>query len=133
MEYKTKQREMILDIFKNHETFSYSAKEIKSLLNDEVSKATLYRTLDKLEEEHILRKYYNELTSNYEYQYANKEESCSSHLHLKCTQCGKLIHLHCNESNALIAHIGKSHNFYINQENTIIYGLCSDCSIFKMR
>lgn len=131
MEYKTKQRESVLEIFKTHPEYSYSAKEISKLLDDSVSKATLYRTLDKLEEEKILRKYFNELTSNYEYQFANKEESCSSHLHLKCTQCGKLIHLHCSESNSLVSHIGKVHNFFINQENTIIYGICSDCSIVK--
>jgi Fur family ferric uptake transcriptional regulator len=133
MEYKTKQREIVLEYLKSHPEYSLSAKEIKDALNNEVSKATLYRTLDKLEEEHILRKYYNEFTSNYEYQYAHKEDTCSSHLHLKCTQCGRLIHLHCKEANELINHISKEHDFFINQENTIIYGICSKCSLVRKK
>ena len=131
MEYKTKQREYILSLLKDNNGYSLSAKDILDRSKEAISKATLYRTLDKLEEEHILRKYYNELTSQYEYQYANKEESCCNHLHLKCTTCGRLIHLHCSESSTFLSHLVKEHNFYINQENTIIYGLCSHCSMVK--
>ena len=131
MEYKTKQKDSILQLFIENKELSLSAKDIKKLLGDSVSKATLYRSLDRLIEDKTIRKYYNELTSNYEYQYASKDDSCTNHLHLKCTSCGKLIHLHCLESNSFLSHITKKHNFCINQEDTIIYGLCSSCSIIK--
>lgn len=131
MEYKTKQKEMIINLLQENRELSLSAKEILERLGSSVSKATLYRALERLEDEKIIRKFYNEVTSSYEYQYADKDDKCSSHLHLKCNNCGKLIHLHCVESNSFLSHIAHEHSFFVNQNDTMIYGICESCSIVK--
>lgn len=131
MEYKTKQKEIIIKILQDNNELSMNAKEILAKLGSRVSKATLYRALERLEEENKIRRFYNEVTSSYEYQYLDANDKCSSHLHLKCNSCGKLFHLHCEESDSFLSHIAHDHNFFVSQNETMIYGICKSCSIVK--
>lgn len=54
--YKTKQREEILSFFRQHPGQHITAQELCTALNG-VSKATVYRALDRLVQEGLLRRY----------------------------------------------------------------------------
>ncbi len=130
MEYKTNQKELLLSILYKEKGYSISAPKILKLVDGKISKATVYRLLNLFEDNGTIRKTFNELSSNYEYQYI--ENDCSNnHFHLKCISCGKLIHLPCKDANEFIAHIYKQHKFSVNNNLTTIYGICSDCSLLK--
>lgn len=121
--YNTKNKNIILDFFKNNSNNIYTASELIDILT-EIPKATIYRKLEALVISKEIRKSYNDKLNCYEYQYSN---NCSSHLHLKCDICGKTIHLKCEEANYLINHIKNSHGFEIDLSNSILYGICKEC------
>ncbi|MDD6302523.1 MAG: transcriptional repressor [Bacillales bacterium] len=132
MNYKTKQRELIIKVLKDNMNYSMSAKQISLSLSSQVSKATLYRTLDLLVEDNKIKKVYNELNSSYEYQYVDND-NCSHHFHLKCIKCGRLIHLDCNSCDEFMTHLLKSHKFMPKEGLTVIYGICNDCSLIRRK
>ncbi len=130
MEYKTNQKEILIQVLYNNKSYSLSAPKILKLVDGKISKATLYRLLNLFEENGTIRKTFNELSSTYEYQYI--DTNCSNnHFHLKCISCGKLIHLPCKDANEFISHIYKQHKFTVNNNLTTIYGICADCSLLK--
>ena len=61
------------------------------------------------------------------YQYAGKNAECREHYHLKCTECGKLIHAECKFLSELSAHIYNEHGFKVDGSRTVLYGVCGDC------
>lgn len=52
---------------------------------------------------------------------------CREHYHLKCTECGKLIHAECKFLSELSAHIYNEHGFKVDGSRTVLYGVCGDC------
>ena len=122
--YNTSNKQMLLDLFTNNKNRSFTAVELQEILHDQMNKATIYRQLLKMEENKEIVKFYNNRDDIYEYQYY---QNCHEHLHLKCTKCGKIIHLKCPEANGFIEHIYDAHGFQVDKKSTIIYGLCKEC------
>ena len=52
------------------------------------------------------------------------EEVC---FHCKCINCGKLIHLHCDDLVDIQTHLLKEHHFTLDPYRTIFYGICEEC------
>ena len=96
-----------------------------------IGTTTVYRQLDKMVSEGLVNKYTLDSTSSACYEYIDVDhhsEGAGSCYHCKCENCGKLIHLHCEEIEDLMKHIEKNHNFAINPKRTVFYGICEDCS-----
>lgn len=119
MNYNTKAKKLILDTLNENSSKSLSAMEIKNILIDKISKATLYRLLDILSKENIINKFYNEQLNCYQYQIVLNNE-CHHHLHLKCDLCGKILHLTDYKLNI-------ENNFLIDFSHSIIHGTCKNC------
>lgn len=129
--YKTRQRAEVLNCLIENKASHMTADEIMAWLKNkgcDVGKATVYRTLDKLTEENKVRKYIYEEGKSACYQYVDKDEKCHLHFHLKCLNCGKLIHLECDYLTELENHISKHHKFSVDNSKTVLYGICEDCS-----
>lgn len=128
--YNTKQKENLLSyLIKNKEKHT-NVQEISAFLSAEgtpVGVATIYRQLDRLVEQGIVRKYAFDGKTCACYQYVEDEENCRSHFHLKCLSCGRLIHLDCGHLADLTRHIEDEHGFAIDYSQTVFYGRCSDC------
>jgi Fur family ferric uptake transcriptional regulator len=60
------------------------------------------------------------------YQY-HENRACGGHLHLKCAECGCLLHLECGMSKQLLAHIETTHGFHVDNSATVLYGICQNC------
>lgn len=128
MSYNTKQKSAIKNILLQNKDKMISADEIiKELesLGESVGKTTLYRFLDELVLIKEIRKYYNNNSNKYEYQLINN--TCLSHLHLKCINCGMVIHLDDLHTSSLVKEVEENYNFFISQEQTTILGLCKNC------
>ena len=125
--YKTKQRDEILRFLMENKDSCFSAKEISKQVT--AGEATVFRTLAVLVRENRIRKFSaggigRSECSYYQYQAA---EACASHIHLKCEDCGKLIHMDCDFMKEISCHFSKDHGFFVDCGRTVIYGRCTDC------
>ena len=129
--YKTKQRSAILDYLIEHKDSHVTVNNISDYLEQDgthVGITTIYRHLDKLLEQGLVRKYTVDGTTSACYQYANIDEKCHQHFHMKCEDCGRLIHLNCSHINELCSHIFDEHGFTVDLYRTVFYGICRECS-----
>lgn len=128
--YATASRKRILDFLKQSSDRTVTAAEIGSYLKEndsEVNITTIYRYLDKLEREGTVLKYVAEKGNQAVYQYVEIGHRCEEHLHLKCMECGRIIHLECSFMEEIAEHIEKDHGFLLQCKNSILYGTCEEC------
>ncbi|MBQ7760958.1 MAG: transcriptional repressor [Clostridia bacterium] len=131
-EYSTSQRKAVLEFLKGA-SHHITPSEILAHLKESgrsISLATIYRTLDKLCSEGIVRKMSMGDGAGSCYQYIAQSD-CHSHFHLKCIECGRLIHLSCDFLASMEKHILYEHGFTISTGRTVIYGKCSTCEALK--
>lgn len=94
-----------------------------------VGVATIYRHLEKMEKDRLVRKFIVDGKAGACYQYVGEgAEDCSDHYHLKCERCGKLFHLECETLDTVGEHILQKHGFAVNSLKTVFYGVCKDCA-----
>ncbi len=123
--YETKQKETIIEAIKKQNK-SFMVKDLYDTLNGKVGLTTIYRLLQKLEDEGLITKEVGK-DNKTKYEYLEKCEE-ENHFYLKCDKCGTLTHVDCDCINELSSHISKEHNFKLNKENIIIKGICSKCN-----
>lgn len=130
MKYNTKQRELILDFLSSSRDKHIKADEIIEYLKNSdtpVGKSTVYRYLDALVEQNIIRKYTIEDGIGACYQFIENNKACSEHYHLKCSNCGELFHVSCEFMDEINEHIYKEHGFKVDSSKTVFYGICNKC------
>ena len=129
--YHTKRRDEILRCIEGFDGRHFTAADVAAKLTADgstVGPATVYRTIDRLAEEGILRKYVIDGTTAACYQKeAASGGDCREHFHLKCESCGRLFHTECRELSRIAAHIREDHGFRLNSARTVFYGTCADC------
>lgn len=128
--YNTKQREAVLLYLASVPGAHVSVNQIAKHLSDQgisVGVTTIYRHLDKLVEEGVAKKYILDGTKAACYQYVANGDAVPEYYHLKCENCGDLIHVECDYISALGQHFFDSHHFAIDPKKTIFYGQCSSC------
>lgn len=126
--YKTKQRERILQSLKDNPDKHMSVDDIIGALNsrgETVGKTTVYRYVDKLCTEGLVRKYVLPEGEGACYQLCDIK--CKEHFHLKCVECGVLIHTECAFLSEVASHVMKEHEFAIDSGLTVLYGMCGSC------
>ena len=122
--YNTKQRSAVLSFFGDNAVRQFTIDElIEALGADAPGKSTVYRLVKKLEEEGAVRRFTREGTSKAVYQLAGTH-CCSEHLHIKCVDCGLLIHLDHDAQDELT----KSTGFVIDDSLSMLYGRCAACA-----
>lgn len=127
MTYNTKRREEIIEYFKSRADESHSLKEVLSALTTGgEGESSVYRIVASLCESGILRKLNDPKSRHCKYQFVGGE-SCHRHLHLKCTSCGRLIHLDSEKSKKLKESILVLGDFNLD-ESAFLFGECLACS-----
>ena len=130
--YNTQSRMRILEFLRSRSDRTVDVNDIRRALaseGNEVNITTIYRYLDKLTADGTVLKYVAENGTRAVYQYVGERRHCEDHLHLQCTKCGCIIHLDCHFMDEIAEHVLKEHGFSIQCRNSIIYGLCSKCSV----
>ena len=132
MGYKTKNSEQITEYVRNtegrHFTAADAAEHFRST-GTNISPATLYQQLDKLTGDGVLAKYTVDSSGAACYQYIGADECHRENCyHFKCSSCGKLIHLECEELNNMLRHVEAEHGFTLDPIRTVFYGTCGSCT-----
>lgn len=132
MKYNTKQRELILKYLCGQEGKHIKVEDILEYLKNNdtpVGKSTVYRYLDSLVEQNIVRKYTVEDGKGACYQFigSGNHYHCMEHYHLKCSSCGELFHISCKFMDKINEHILNEHNFMVDNSKTVFYGICVKC------
>lgn len=123
--YITNHKKSIINIFECNKNEALSANSIAQMVDGNINRATVYRQINSLVKDGVIRKTYNPNTKSYEYQFS---DDCSNHFHLTCSKCGKIIHLKCSEVEGFVTHIVSKHGFKIDYSLTQISGLCKECA-----
>lgn len=126
-EYNTKQKTILINYLKNYRDKQLSINEISEGVKDlGIGQSTVYRQISNLCKDGEIKRFRAEGKSVV-YQYVGKDSHCHEHFHLKCSDCGKLIHLDCHEIMHLKGHIMQEHGFNIDIADSILYGKCEVC------
>lgn len=128
-QYKlTVQRQVILDVFLQHQEMHLSAEDVYHLVKQahpEVGLATVYRTLEMLSELNILQKMdFGDGRSRYELNEVGHEHQ---HHHLICLRCGKVREFADDLLDSLEQSIAAQCDFQIVDHQVKFYGHCREC------
>lgn len=127
MSYNTTQRKAVINFLSDNENKQFTIEEIVTELDKTCSapgKSSVYRIVAALVENGIVKRFAN--GKRFLYQIIRCEEH-APHIHLKCTVCGKIFHLDKNISDTLNSLIKTTANFNVSDEQTVIFGVCSEC------
>ncbi|MBR4201352.1 MAG: transcriptional repressor [Oscillospiraceae bacterium] len=129
--YQTKQKMQLLAFFEAHPDRHITAAALLLELKRQgisIGAATIYRQLEKLEAEGLVRRYALDDRGSACWQYTGGQDGvCRHHFHLKCTECGTLFHLDCGHLNEIAGHVAAEHGFRIDPARTVFYGICEQC------
>ena len=132
IQYKTKNRQLLLDYLAATGSRPVTVQEICDHfkgLGISMGTTTVYRQLERFEEEGLVNKYLSEGNGAASFEYVDPahcgEQTC---FHCKCEKCGALIHLHCHEMEAIQNHILAHHGFKLDSLKTVFYGVCEQCA-----
>lgn len=128
--YNTKNKKYIIEVLSNNIDKTLSAEDILNFLNQQEIKlniTTIYRNLEKLTEKNVVLKFPSSDGSKYYYQLKHHNYKHEDHLHLQCTDCGKVIHLDCDFMQEFVEHLKEDHNFDLTCATSILFGLCEEC------
>ena len=119
----SKQREIILDTLKNnvvHPTAEYIY-EILKKEDSKISLATLYRNLNQLAENGIIKKIDGlESSSHYDH-------NTHAHYHFICDNCKKVYDISSKIAPELVKRAETETNFKIIGHDIVFHGICKDC------
>lgn len=127
--YQTQQRKILLSFLASARDRQFTIDEIMLEMEDRgqtLPQSSLYRLMKKLVDEGVVRRHSKDDSRQYVYQIM-EGEACHSHLHLQCTECGKIVHLSDEATKAARQWMDGAAGFELDQEKTLLYGKCSVC------
>ncbi len=124
----TRPRLKILDVIFSREKFHFQADDLLEVVNarskERVSRATVYRTLELLEECGLVRKErYKDQVGIYERTLGDEH-----HDHLICTECGKIIEFHSPQLEQMKNKVARANKFTPTRHVLQIFGVCESCA-----
>jgi len=128
MIYNTEQRNLLLSFLQNTPDTMFTAGQIaQALAHSKISRSAVYRNLAALEQEGKIKRCSKENSREAYYQYFDTQ-ACRNHIHLSCTECGKIFHMENQVAQLLIQNLEATEGFEITKEKTTLYGVCKDCT-----
>ena len=128
MTYDTGRESALIALLRESGEHGLSTREICNRLTpDGKGKSTIFRLLSSLVSEGSVRKLPDKQGRHFIYQYT-EAALCRSHLHLKCTECGKFVHLTDRLSRLLCDSLLCDAHFAIDETKTLLFGRCERCA-----
>lgn len=128
--YNTQQKKILVDFLASHSGRAFGADEIVDALEkscaDPPGRSTVYRLINRLCEDGEVKRFISDGSKRFRYQAAGGEE-CHRHLHLKCTECGCLIHMPDSQTDDVLNVVFGDCGFSVDREMTTLFGCCGNC------
>ena len=130
--YNTQQKKELMDFLKKHPERAYTIDEIAAEMKADPDfanppgKSTIYRLMPGLAGENMVKCFSGGRGTKASYQIMGGE-SCHLHIHLKCTSCGRLLHMSDADSHLIAENVLKSGGFALDLGGTTLFGLCEGC------
>lgn len=128
--YKTRQRADIIDCLRENTETGLTIEDLMKKLSERgtpVGVTTVYRYVETLVNEGVVRRFPREGKKSVVFQFIENPGHCFEHVHLRCRECGKFVHLGCECMKEANEHLFKSHGFMVDNEKTVLVGVCADC------
>lgn len=126
----TPQREVTVRVLLENESDHLSAEDVFMKVKDkypEIGLATVYRTLELLNELKVLDKInFGDGVSRYD---LRKEGAKHSHHHLVCIKCGSVEEIEEDLLPEVEKIVERDYNFQITDHRLTFHGICRDCQI----
>lgn len=122
--YQTDGKQQLLAYLKAHAATPCTVEEIAAELP--VGKSTLYRLMSQLVESGTVRRFVKGNSRRFTYQILGGED-CHQHLHLKCVDCGRMVHLD-HDITAFVEERLRRHHFAADERTTMLFGRCETCA-----
>lgn len=124
-EYRTRQREGLIDFLRQNRDCQLSVEEIAQCTPG-ISLSAVYRNINQLVAEGAVRRFQKEGSRKFLYQYVGEGE-CTDCLHLKCEKCGSILHLDSESAAVLENVLQKNSCFMLDRSKSILFGSCETC------
>ena len=130
--YQTAQKKKLTEFMTRNCEKAFSVEELclemeKQYNKEELpGKSTVYRLIQQMEQEGTVKRMMKEHSRKFLYQIAGGEH-CALHLHMKCTDCGRILHMDDDQSLRLLAEVMQKNNFHVDERHTVLVGKCGDC------
>jgi Fur family ferric uptake transcriptional regulator len=122
------QRDMVAYIFSKHNHFDADQLVDEMKQNGfQVSRATIYRTLNKLVDAGLLRRLELGPRMYYEHDYGYPQ-----HDHMYCSECQRVIEFQHPAMQQILRDVCEKENFRMEGHSFIVRGVCADCNRAKM-
>lgn len=123
--YHTQQRKLLLAFFAKQADKQFTIDDLERSVEG-VSISAIYRNINQMVEDGIVRRFQKESGRKFLYQYIGGR-ACAQHLHLTCSGCGAILHMDQETSEMLIEAVSKSTDFKLDQSKTMLFGYCASC------
>ncbi|MBE7023397.1 MAG: Fur family transcriptional regulator [Ruminococcaceae bacterium] len=130
--YQTAQKKVLTDFLTENCEKTFSVEELYTEMEKIYEKKTLpgkstvYRLIQQMTEEGIVKRTAKENSRKFVYQIAGGEH-CAFHLHMKCMDCGKILHMNDDDSLRLMAQVFEKNRFSVDEKYTVLVGRCCEC------
>lgn len=130
--YQTLQRKALVDFLRQRSGLAFTARGLAKALKEDpltaqtIGESTVYRLLQKLTAQGLVKRYLSEGSRCYVYEMIPSGRGCDAHLHLKCTLCHRLIHMG-EEETGRITREAEEQGFALDKGQTLLLGQCAAC------
>ena len=131
--YQTEQKKCLTEFMSRHSDRAYTVEELAAAMQADPTlvstpgKSTIYRLLTGLVQQGKVKRFVRGNSRQFTYQIVTCEH-CDLHLHLKCTDCGKLLHIDDDASALIFQKVLESKRFCLDEGKTILFGRCQECN-----
>lgn len=123
--YSTRARRQIIEYLTARPDQGFTAEELALALQRQYGegapgKSSVYRLLGQMAEEELLHRYEEAGAKRYR----AVGTHCREHLHLKCLDCGRLMHMEEEQSAVLLQEILQKSGFTVDEYRSVLVGRC---------
>lgn len=128
MPYHTAQKQMLRDFLQKNASSAFTVEEISAALTGARApgKSTVYRLITQLVNDGTVKRFVRGNSRQFVYQAVGCDHK-DPHLHLKCLDCGRLLHLDDAVSDTVLRDVLNSCNFAVDEQQTVLFGRCAGC------
>lgn len=130
--YQTIQKKELIRFLEGHSERAFTIDEMVAAMETDPDcisrpgKSTIYRLLPSLVEAGTVHRFSRQNGGKAAYQIVGGQD-CHGHMHMKCTGCGRLLHMSDEYSRILSEEIAQQNHFALDLTRTLLYGICESC------